>query len=115
MKTTGDILVNKSLLRKIKQECFIGNPSVLEVDELEFEEFLNKEYKEANTKPYNEWTINELYTRQEEITQLTYKISVLFPIYYKEEYWMYGGEYYDIMDELDNRFYEARYSIYDDY
>jgi len=108
-------MIDKKLLRKIKQECYIGNPPVLEVDEVEFEEFLNKEYKEANTKPYHEWTYDELRTRQEEITQLTYKISVLFPIYYKEEYFMCGGEYYDIMDELDRRAYEDRYSIYDDY
>lgn len=105
--------INKKLLRKIKQDCFIG----VKVNDFNegVDNALRVEYREANVKPYHEWSLDELHTRVEEIVNRNWKLSVLYPEYYQGEYYYgHGGEYYDLTDEIEARMYEDRYAQYDD-
>lgn len=92
--------MNKKLLRKIKHEGF---NTISYYDEL-VDNSLVADYTKAHEIPIELWENNMLFTRLQELQHLTLKLSVLFTEYYREEWYGYPGEYYDILDEIDNRY-----------
>lgn len=92
--------MDKKLLRKIKQEGF----SELDYENEVLTNALVADYTKAHEIPLELWENNDLFTRLCELQQLTLKLSVLFPEYYREEWYGQSGEYYDILDEIDNRY-----------
>ena len=93
-------MMNKKLLRQIKQEGF----HVPDYNNDILTNHLIADYTKAHEIPLELWTNNQMFTRLEELYHTTLKLSILFPEYYREEWYGHSGEYYDIMDEIDNRY-----------
>lgn len=107
-------MMNKKLLRQIKQEGI----NVIDYDNELLTNNLIDDYKLSNIVPLKYWTDNELQTRLQELVHISYKLSILFPEYYRQEFCGYNGECYDIQDEIEARWYEKYqdyYPYYDEY
>lgn len=91
-------MMNKKLLRQIKQEG-IGN---IDYDNEVLENALIYDYNMSNGIPLKYWSYEELKTRYEELVNTAYKLSVLFPEYYRNEWYYNNSEQWDILDEMQN-------------
>ena len=93
-------MINKKLLRQIKQEGF----HEFDYDNELLTSQLVADYNQAHEIPLELWDNNTLFTRLAELQQLSYKLATLFPGYYRQEWYGCNGEYYDILDEIDDRY-----------
>ena len=92
--------MNKKLLRQLKHQGF----HEIDYDNEVLTNAMVADYNKAHEIPLELWTNNQIFTRLEELTHLAIKLSVLFPDYYRNEYYGWSGEYYDILDEIDDRY-----------
>ena len=94
------VLLDKKLLRQIKQEGI----NVIDYDNELVTNALVADYNKSHEIPLDLLENNDLFTRLQELQHLAIKLNTLFPEYYRDEYYGYSGEYYDILDEIDDRY-----------
>ena len=93
-------MINKKLLRQIKQE---GIPEVFQEGKIHsdiiYEYLSNKSYPNVE-----EMSDSELETYLDELYDWNWRIlPSISPDFSKQYYWTFGGEFYDIVDEIEYR------------